>query len=366
MDTMQPTGASEELIPPTMPAVYLPTHRYVKHRKPGPSNLVYRADFPTPTPTETQYLIKVQAAAVCRGELEWPHLLHRRETGAVIAHDICGTVLSTPFTDEHLRDGPKFKVGDRVFGLIEPSRDGGAADCVAAEEDELAFKPQNISAVEAASIPLPALMAYQGLFEQLRVNDWLKEVHGVHKPLRLLILNGASSVGIHAIQMLRSKSLLPSASICIFATTNSKQQSSFLRDKFHVDEVIDCAENPDLVEAWVQKGWAPVHLVLDCIGGKAHRQAHDEKIICKNGAITTTVGAESEVREASKNQHPHSQFVSIEPNGKHLEIIGKLVEKGELTPYVDKVFELHEVKEAMTFVEAGELRGRVVLHINYD
>nr|KMM73330.1 alcohol dehydrogenase [Coccidioides posadasii RMSCC 3488] len=325
---MQPTGASEELIPPTMPAVYLPTHPYVKHRKSGPSTLVYRADFPTPTPTETQYLIKVQAAAVCRGELEWPHLLHRRETGAVIAHDICGTVLSTPFTDEHLRDGPKFKVGDRVFGLIEPSRDG--------------------------------------LFEQLRVNDWLKEVHGVHKPLRLLILNGASSVGIYAIQMLRSKSLLPSASIWIFATTNSKQQSSFLRDKFHVDEVIDCAENPDLVKAWVQKGWAPVHLVLDCIGGKAHRQAHDEKIICKNGAITTTVGAESEVREASKNQHPHSQFVSIEPNGKHLGIIGKLVEKGELTPYVDKVFELHEAKEAMTFVEAGELRGRVVLHINYD
>ncbi|EEP77121.1 predicted protein [Uncinocarpus reesii 1704] len=360
---MQPTGASEELIPPTMPAVYLPAPPSGKNRKPKPSNLIYKADFPTPHCTETQYLVKVSATALCPGELEWPHLLHRRENGAVIGHDICGTVLSTPVADEHLPDGPRFKVGDRVFGLIELARDGGAADCVAAEEEELALKPQNISAVEAASIPLSALTAYQILCEHILFKDSMKE-YGRHKdlPFRILILNGTGDVGIQAIQILRSKSIWRGYHIWVCATTTTTEHERFLRDELHADEVLNSVENPDLAQVWKHRNWPQVHLILDCMGGGALSRACIQGILDKAGATTSALEA---ICDPDKHQVEGGYF-GVKPNGVQLGMISKLVEDGEIKPYVDKVFELHEAKEAMEYVESRKARGKVVVHVNYD
>ncbi|WEW55396.1 hypothetical protein PRK78_000827 [Emydomyces testavorans] len=372
---MQPTGASDKLIPPTMPAVYLPAPPHNrKHHKPKPTHLRYCANFPTPQRTDTQYLLKVHATALCRGELEWPHLLHRRDTGAIIGHDICGIVLSTPVTDEHLRDGPKFKVGDHVFGLIELGRDGAAADCVAAEEDELAFKPKNLCAVEAASLPHAALMAYQALVERLGVETWLKEYGGKEetRPLRVLVLgaDGASGVGMQAIQMLRSRSLFGNVGVWICATAKTKGDESVLRNGLlRVDEVIDCEEDSDdLVGVWRTRGLEPVHLVLDCVGDdETLRQARNKEILREDGRATTAaVETECQARELSGNRQISSAAFSVEPDAERLEIIRELVERGELKPYVDKVFDLHEAKEAMMYIESGRARGKVVLRVNYD
>lgn len=348
---MYPTGAREELIPPTMPAVYLPSpSSHKKHRHPKPSNLVYKSDFPTPKRTELQYLVKVHATALCRGELEWPHLLHRRETAAVIGHDICGTVLSTPHTDEHVREGPKFKVGDEVFGFIEQSRDGGAADCVAVEEWELGFRPKNLRAVEAAGLGMTGLMAYrglQGLIEEIGNGN------GKGGMLRVLVLDdGERGVGVTAVQMLRSKSLMGGASVWVCVATASDDEP-FWKDELKVDEILTCDKDLDLVNMWREKGWEPVHLVFDCAGGETFKQAHDPSILRKEGKITTTVES-------------YGGPLSVEPDASQLEIIGTLAEKGELKPYIDKVFELHEAEKAMEYLQSNKVKGRVVLRVNYD
>ena len=128
-------------------------------------NLILDTEFPTPQPSPQQYLLKVQTAAFCQDELRLANALNPRTTSPKIPlHSICGTVITTPTADHERPDGPRFKIGDQVFGVISYTRDGGAADYVIATEDELALKPSNICTGEAAALALPALTAWQALF----------------------------------------------------------------------------------------------------------------------------------------------------------------------------------------------------------
>ncbi|CAG8940224.1 unnamed protein product [Penicillium salamii] len=133
-------------------------------RKKG-TNLVFDASYPTPQPSPQQYLLKVHAAAFCHDEIRLATALNPPISSPQIPlHSICGTVVSTPREDDELEEGPRFRIGDLVFGLVSYTRDGGAADYTVATEKELAPKPDNISIAEGAAIALPALTAWQALF----------------------------------------------------------------------------------------------------------------------------------------------------------------------------------------------------------
>lgn len=129
------------------------------------TDLVFDANFPTPQPSPQQYLLKVHAAAFCHDEIRLATALNPPITTPKIPlHSICGTVVSTPEEDDETEDGPRFKIGDQVFGLVSYKRDGGAAEYTVATENEMAPKPDNISFAEAAALALPALTAWQALF----------------------------------------------------------------------------------------------------------------------------------------------------------------------------------------------------------
>ncbi|KAJ6120033.1 hypothetical protein N7523_004313 [Penicillium sp. IBT 18751x] len=129
------------------------------------SILILDTDFQTPRPSPNQYLLKIRTAAFCQDELRLANELNPRPTTPKIPlHSICGTVITTPTVDHTKMNGPRFKIGDQVFGLLSYARDGGAADYAVATENELALKPSNISTYEAATIALPALTAWQALF----------------------------------------------------------------------------------------------------------------------------------------------------------------------------------------------------------
>jgi NADPH:quinone reductase-like Zn-dependent oxidoreductase len=133
-------------------------------RKKG-TNLVFDTGFPTPQPSPQQYLLKVHTAAFCHDEIRLATALNPPITRPQIPlHSICGTVVSTPRDHDAREDGPRFKLGDQVFGLVSYTRDGGAADYTIATENEMALKPDNVTVFEAAAIPLPALTAWQALF----------------------------------------------------------------------------------------------------------------------------------------------------------------------------------------------------------
>ncbi|OAX85234.1 hypothetical protein ACJ72_00394 [Emergomyces africanus] len=384
--------AEQENIPSSIPALYLPllpSHPYTTTNPPPPSTLLYTPNHPTPTPTESQYLLKIQTTALCRGELGWAEILspsptsteHNKNPPAqpngvlkrIPGHDISGVILSTPRTDEHSITGPKFKVGDEVIGLLAFERDGGAADVAVAVDGELAFKPKNVSAVEAACLPLSGLTAWQAIFEGAGMKGWVgytsssssdgeadeeekkkkkeeeeeeeeeewkreweKEKERVK---RVLVLNASGGVGV----------------------------------MLGVDEVLDYTkEKEGLGEAFRKRGWEPVDFVVDCIGGQTLKQAHDATVIRDGGVVVSVAQPvpESEpewegVRDAIAKRGLTSRFFIVRPDGKQLEKIALLVEKGELRAFVEKEMELYQGREAMELVESGRVRGKVVLRVNY-
>jgi NADPH:quinone reductase-like Zn-dependent oxidoreductase len=56
-------------------------------------------------------------------------------------------------------------------------------------------------------------------------------------------------------------------------------------------------------------------------------------------------------------------FMFVQPNGQQLAAIGALIDAGHITPVVDKVFPFAQSKEALTYLETGRAKGKVVVNM---
>src|SRR5436305_3646774 len=148
-----------------------------------------------PTPKDNEVLVKVHAASVNAGD--WAHLLRGKPflmrlmgfgllkpKHQILGTDIAGRVEAVG------RNVKQFQPGDEVFGSIR----GGFAEYVCAREDSLVLKPANISFEQAASVPIAAVTALQGLRDKGRI-----------QPGQKVLINGAAGgVGTFAVQIAKS------------------------------------------------------------------------------------------------------------------------------------------------------------------
>ncbi|KAL4900513.1 hypothetical protein BDW74DRAFT_170712 [Aspergillus multicolor] len=334
------------------------------------SEVVFDTDFPTPKPSPSQYLIKVQTAAFSHDELRLAKELNpSKSIPQVPVHNFCGTVISTPTEDHEKPDGPKFKVDEVVFGLIDYTQDGAAADYVLATEDEISHKPQNISAAEAATIPLPALTAWQALFKYAGLDPTAR------KDLRVLITNAHhSEVGTQALQLLRSESLFPRYRPWICVTCASEDAATKLRQASDVDETIlvpdPMPKGFDLKTIFRKNKWPPVDIVLDCTGEIILTQSNAPAIIKDGGAVLSAVDANPVLNVNPKKSEgtPHARFVHVEPDGKTLGLIATMVENDTVRGRVEDVVDLVNGAEFLSSNAAaagGERKGGIhVLRVN--
>jgi NADPH:quinone reductase-like Zn-dependent oxidoreductase len=120
----------------------------------------------TPSPKPGEVLVRVHAAAITRGELEWPV----DRLPAIPSYELSGVVVDR---------------GDEVYALTPFDRDGVAAEYAALPAEVLAPKPRRLSHVEAAALPMGGLTAWQALF-----------VHGrLARGERVLITGASGGVG---------------------------------------------------------------------------------------------------------------------------------------------------------------------------
>jgi NADPH:quinone reductase-like Zn-dependent oxidoreductase len=125
-----------------------------------------------PSPGPGEVLVRVHAAAITRGELEWPV----DRLPAIPSYELSGVVVDD---------------GDEVYALTPFDRDGVAAEYVAVPAEVLAAKPSRLSHVEAAALPMGGLTAWQALF-----------VHGgLVRGERVLITGASGGVGHLAVQL---------------------------------------------------------------------------------------------------------------------------------------------------------------------
>jgi NADPH:quinone reductase-like Zn-dependent oxidoreductase len=329
------------------------------------SGIIFDTDFPVPKPAANEYLIKVQTAAFSHDGLRLARILHPSKfIPQIPLHNFCGVVISTPTAHHDRPDGPKFKVGDAVFGLISNTRDGAAADYTITTEDEMALKPNNISAAEAVTIPGPALTAWQALFTYGRLDPT-----DPRRMLRVLVTNALENeVATQALQLLRAPSLFPHHRPWVCATCSCLEHDSFLRDKVQVDEVIDAAlplpQDFDLAKIFRKNKWDPVDVVLDCAGEQMFKLAHSSDVVKNNGTVLTAVdatatqGKTADAEAQTQKQGLFSRFVVLKPDGKALDKIKELVEEGYIQGRVQNMVDLVHGANVLASEAAGAGGGR--------
>src|SRR4051812_46936537 len=279
----------------------------------GPEQLaVEEADRPRPGPDEA--LVRVHAAAITRDELEWP--LDRLP--AIPSYELSGVI------EETGPDVAGFAAGDEVFALTPFDRDGVAADYTTLPAGLLAARPRSLGHAESAAIPLPALSAWQGLFDHA----------GLGAGERVLILGAAGNVGGFAVQLARK------AGAHVIGTASAANRDLVLELGAH--EVVAAAEGfEDAVE--------PVDVVFDTVGGELLR---------RSGAVLRSGGRLVSVAEEPPDG---GEYFIVEPNRDQLRSLARLVDAGDLRPPRVEVFPLTSAREAFACSLAPGRRSKVVL-----
>jgi NADPH:quinone reductase-like Zn-dependent oxidoreductase len=279
----------------------------------GPEQLaVEDADRPGPGPAEA--LVRVQAAAITRGELEWPV----GRLPAIPSYELSGVV------EDVGRGVAGVAAGEEVFALTPFDRDGVAADYTSLPAELLMPKPRALGHAESAAIPLPALSAWQGLFDHGRLG-----AYG-----RVLIHGAAGNVGGFAVQLARA------AGAHVIGTASAATVD--LVRELGAHEVVDAAEGfEDAVE--------PVDVVFDTVGGERLRRS---RAVLRAGGRLVSVAEEPP---------EGGVYFIVEPNRDQLGSLARLVDGGDLRPPLVEVFPFSSAREAFArSLEAGR-RGKVVI-----
>src|SRR3954469_25014921 len=276
--------------------------RVVRLRAPGgPEQLaVEEAERPRPGPGDA--LVRVHAAAITRGELEWPV----DRLPAIPSYELSGVV-------EEVGPGVAgVAAGDEVLALTPFDRDGVAADYTVMPAEVLVARPRALGHAESAALPLPALTAWQALFDHGRLAAGE----------RVLIHGAAGGVGWFAVQLARA------AGAHVIGTA-STANVDIVRD-LGADEVIDHTTTrfEDAVE--------PVDLVFDTVGGA---------LLARSPAILKSGGGLVSIATDPPEGSGGVYFV-VEPNRHPVGQLAGMADAGDLRVTIDAVFRLEEARAA--------------------
>jgi len=290
--------------------------RVVRLRAAGGPEQLALEEADRPRPSSGEALVRVHAAAITRGELEWPV----DRLPAIPSYELSGVV-------EEVGPGVAgVAAGDEVFALTPSDRDGVAADYTALTAELLVLRPRALSHAESAAIPLPALSAWQGLFDHGRLDAGE----------RVLIHGAAGGVGGFAVQFARRAGAR--------VIGNASAANAALVLELGADEVIDAATGfEDAVE--------PVDVVFDTVGGERLRSS---LAVLRPGGRLVSVAEEPP---------DGGVYFIVEPNRDQLQSIARLADTGELRPGAVEVYPLTSAREAFARSVEPHRRGKVVLAV---
>jgi NADPH:quinone reductase-like Zn-dependent oxidoreductase len=300
---------------------------------------------PIPTPTSTQYLIRVHAIGITKGELLWPEPCSL--PFPVPGFDVSGTVITSPSPTS------KYRPGTRVYALTNFDRPANAKETTVIEENEISAMPEGMRFEEAAAVPMSAETAWQALFVQGGLTG--EKNCEENKKKRVLVIGASGAVGIWAVQLAKWAGVGHVVAVC--GTSNVEFVKSL-----GSDEVIDHREIG--VGAWIQKGGeeSKFDLVIDGVGGETLKEAWTAPK--KDGLLLSIVQPVDGMKpNTSVSEGVEGRFFIVHPNGDQLQQITGMVKKAEIKPTVDSIWRLDDYQKAWERVESGRARGKVVLTV---
>src|SRR5262245_44348145 len=220
---------------------------------------------PQPQPQRGELLVRVYAAGVTSKELVWYPTTHNKEGGrrnrAVPGHEFSGVIAAVG------EDTVGFEVGQEVYGMNDWFTDGALAEYCITQPTSVAQKPSRLTHVEAATVPISALTAWQGLFDRARLKS------GEH----VLVHGGAGAVGIFAIQLARFRG-------AHVTTTASARNHAFVAQ-------LGAAQVIDYRAVRFEDNIRDIDVVFDTVGGDTLQRSW---AVLKPGGRMITIAADSE------------------------------------------------------------------------
>ncbi|WP_042349881.1 NADP-dependent oxidoreductase [Bacillus massiliigorillae] len=315
------------------------------------------AEVPIPEIEEHEVLAEIHAASINPVDYKIRDgkvkLLVKYKMPLILGNDFSGVIVKVG------AKVTRFKVGDEIYARPRKSKIGTFAEYIAIHENDIAFKPKNLSFEEAASIPLVGLTTYQAFHDILQLQ----------KGQKILIQAGAGGVGTFAIQLAK----LMGATV---ATTASEAGMNLVKS-LGADEIINY--KTERFEDRLNNYDA----VFDTLGGKNLEKSFDVvkeggKIVSVSGLPNARFGREygsgflktilfsaatKKITALEKKHNVQYTFLFMKPSGNQLRIITNMIESNKIKPVIDQVFSFKDAQKAMDYSESGRAKGKIVLKI---
>lgn len=312
-------------------------------------------DMPEPVLRDDDVLVEIRAAGLnpldskIRDGAFKPLLPYRPPF--ILGHDMAGIVV---------RVGSKvrrFKPGDEVYARPRDGRVGTFAEAISVNEADLALKPKNLTMAEAAAVPLVGLTAWQALVERA----------GLRQGQKVLIHAGSGGVGTFAIQLAKHLG-------ATVATTTSTANVELVKS-LGADVVIDYRKQA------FDKVLSGYDVVLNSLAGDTLQKSLS--VLKPGGKLISISGPpdpqfarqqglnwflrqvmrllSSSIRRKAKARNVGYSFLFMRADGGQLGEITSLIEAGIIRPIMDQVFPFEATNEALTYIDTGRSKGKVVV-----
>lgn len=323
----------------------------------GKSEQVMLADIPRPTIKPDEILVQVHAAGLNPIDYMIPKGMFKPilqfRLPATMGSDLAGIVVEVGSRVS------RFKPGDAIFASLFDLGTGSLAEYAVVPEHAAALKPANLDFVQAASIPMVGLTAWQALKERAELKPGQK----------VFIPAGSGGIGTFAIQLAKYLGAK-------VGTTTSTSNVALVR-RLGADEVIDYKQQKfeEVLEDY--------DVVLGTVRGDGIEKslrilAHQSRVVSLVGPPDTAFArsrgmnlfmrfvfgllSRKIIRQARKRGAEYA-FLFVHPDGLQLAEIGKLLDAGHIQPVIDKVFPFDQTREALSYLEQGRAKGKVVVQL---
>lgn len=311
----------------------------------GSPEVLQLGEIEKPTPGDNEVLLRVRAASV--NPFDWhfmrgtPYVVRlvaglKKPKFTGLGADVAGQVESVG------KNVTQFKPGDAVFGSCR----GAYAEYACASESKLATKPGNVTFEQAASVPIAALTALQGLRDK-----------GQIRPGHKVLINGAAGgVGTFAVQIAKSFGA-DVTGVC--STRNVDMVRSI-----GADRVLDYTQQ-DFTRSATR-----YDLILDAVGNhslSSLKRSLNPNGICVGAGGTTDVwmidALTRSIRALVLSMLGTEKLVGMlaKTSKEDLDVLRDLIETQKIKPIIDRTYTLSEVPEAIRYLEKGHARGKVVI-----
>lgn len=331
-----PTAAATE----TMTAIVQDRYRAV------PEDAFLLQEMDRPTVGADDVLVQVRAAGLDRGTWHsmtgMPYLMRimgfgfRGPKNVVPGIDVAGVVVAVG------AEVTRFEPGDEVFGIAR----GSFAEYAAAHQDKLAVKPANLTFEQAAVVPVSGITALQALRDAGRVEAGQK----------VLVIGASGGVGTYAVQLAKAfeaevTGVCSTSKLDLVRSIGADHALDYSRDDFadgsrRWDLIVDIGGNSPLSR--LRRALTP-NGTLVIVGGE------------EGGKVTGGFGRSLCAPLVSSFVGQRLAMHTTKERAADLDVLRPLIESGQVTPVVDRVYPLAQAPAAMRRLMAGQARGKIAI-----